>query len=87
MSVVAHWAITALPVAGAPTNESLSTPAEHSAAPVAARPVTMESTGRPPTTSVNASTMNRPTAGVCSLGLYTTQLPAASADTTAPPGV
>ncbi len=47
----------------------------------------MESTGRPPTTSVNASTMNRPTAGVSSLGLYTTQLPAASADTTAPPGV
>ena len=77
--MVAQAAITLRPVAAEPVKASLSTPAAHSAAPVAPKPVTSCSTGCSGTASANESTSQRPTAGVYSLGLNTTALPAASA--------
>ena len=76
---VAQAAITFLPVAPEPVNASLSTSARHSALPVSPSPVTTWNTGRPCTTSLNASASHVPTPGVYSLGLNTTGLPAASA--------
>ena len=77
--VSAQAAITLRPVAAEPVKASLSTPARHSAAPVSPKPVTSCSTGCSGTTAANDSTSQRPTAGVYSLGLNTTALPAASA--------
>src|SRR3954449_6841862 len=79
VSVSAQAAITFLPVAADPVNAILSTPARHSAAPVSPKPLTSCSTGCSGTTSANESTIHLPTAGVYSLGLKTTALPAASA--------
>ena len=66
-------------VAVDPVNAILSTPERHSAAPTSPRPCTACSTGCSGTTSANVSTSHCPTAGVYSLGLRTTALPAASA--------
>ena len=60
-------------------NAILFTPLRASAAPVSPKPVTSWSTGLSPTISVNDSTSKLPVAGVYSLALYTTALPAASA--------
>src|SRR5205085_10867032 len=79
VSVSAQAAITFLPVRAEPVKAILSTPARHSAAPVSPNPVTSCSTGCSGTTSAKASTSHLPTAGVYSLGLNTTVLPAASA--------
>ena len=78
VSVSAQAAITRLPVAVDPVNATLSTPDRHSAAPVSPRPVTTWSTGRP-TDSWKVRASHSPIAGVYSLGLKTTALPAASA--------
>src|SRR4051794_31984395 len=86
VSVSAQAAITFLPVRVEPVNASLSTPAVHSAAPVSPSPCTAWNTGSS-TTSANASTSHWPTAGVYSLGLKTTALPAASAYAMEPSGV
>jgi hypothetical protein len=83
----AQAAITLRPVAGDPVKASLSTPARHRALPVAPSPVTTCSTGCSGTTSAKASARKRPTAGVSSLGLNTTALPAASAEVIVPEGV
>ena len=79
VSVSAQAAITFLPVAVEPVNATLFTPARHSAAPTSPNPKTICRTGFSGTASANVSTMNLPTAGVYSLGLKTTALPAASA--------
>ena len=68
-----------LPVGVDPVNATLSTAERDKAAPVAPRPVTSWNTGWPGTASANASTSHFPMAGVYSLGLKTTALPAASA--------
>src|SRR3954447_8408711 len=79
VSVSAHAAMILRPVGAEPVNASLSTPALHSAAPVSPKPVTTWTTGCAGTTSLNASASHPPIAGVYSLGLKTTALPAASA--------
>src|SRR4051794_24111276 len=85
--VSAQAAITFLPVAVDPVKAILPTPARHSAAPVPPRPGTACSTGCSGTSSANVSTSHCPTAGVYSLGLNTTALPAASAPEIDPIGV
>src|SRR4051794_39649716 len=87
VSVSAHAAMILRPVGAEPVNASLSTPARHSAAPVSPNPVTTWKTGCSGTTSLNASASQTPTAGVYSLGLNTTALPAASAYAIEPIGV
>ena len=77
--LAAQAAITLRPVAAEPVKASLSTPDRHSALPVSPKPVISCRTGCSATTSANESTSQRPTAGVYSLGLKTTALPAASA--------
>jgi hypothetical protein len=72
-------AITVRPVAGDPVNATLSTPARHSAWPVVPSPVATWKTGGPATASAKVSARKQPTAGVSSLGLRTTALPAARA--------
>ena len=71
--------MTLRPVRAEPVKASLSTPAVHSALPVSPNPVTSCSTGCSGTTSAKASTSHLPMAGVYSLGLKTTALPAARA--------
>ena len=75
----AQACITCLPVAAEPVKAILSTPARHSASPVAPKPVTSCSTGCSGTTCANVSTSQAPVPGVYSLGLKTTALPAARA--------
>ena len=75
----AHAAITLRAVAVDPVKAILSTPLRASASPVAPAPVTSCSTGCSGTTSPNELTSQPPTAGVSSLGLNSTALPAASA--------
>ena len=87
VSVSAQAAITFLPVAVEPVNATLSTPDRVSAAPTSPRPNTIWKTGCSGTTSANRSTSHRPTAGVYSLGLNTTALPAARAYPIEPMGV
>src|SRR5690606_23413948 len=87
VSVSAQAAITCFAVVVEPVNESLSTPDRHSAAPVSPVPCTTWKTGGPDTTSAKVSASHWPTAGVCSLGLWTTALPAASAYAMDPSGV
>src|SRR5581483_1598854 len=77
--VSAHAAMILRPVGAEPVNASLSTPARQSAAPVSPNPVTTWNTGCSGTTVANASASQTPIAGVNSLGLNTTALPAASA--------
>jgi hypothetical protein len=80
VSVSAQAAITFRPVAAEPVKASLPTPARHSAAPVAPEPVTTwRTSGSSGTAARHASASQEPTAGVNSLGLNTTALPAASA--------
>ena len=79
--------MTFLAVAVEPVNAILSTPARHSAAPTSPSPCTIWNTGCSGTTSANVSTSHWPTAGVYSLGLNTTALPAASAYAIEPIGV
>src|SRR3954451_18899709 len=85
--VSAQAAMTFLPVAVEPVNATLPTPERHSAAPTSPSPCTACSTGCSGTTSANVSTSHCPTAGVYSLGLSTTALPAASAPEIDPIGV
>src|SRR3954466_3607623 len=87
VSVSAQAAMILRPVGADPVNASLSTPAGHRAAPVPPNPVTTWKTGCSGTTSANASASHTPTAGVYSLGLKTTALPAASAYAIEPIGV
>jgi hypothetical protein len=76
----AQAAITLRPVAGDPVKATtLSTPARHRAWPVLPSPVTTWNTGGSPTASAKVSARKQPTAGVSSLGLNTTALPAARA--------
>src|SRR5690606_28835074 len=75
----AHAAMTWPAVAVEPVNDTLSTPDRHSAAPTSPGPCTTENTGCSGTTSAKLSASHCPTAGVSSLGLCTTALPAASA--------
>src|SRR5687768_2579233 len=76
----AQAAMTLRPVAAEPVKATLSTPARQSAAPVGPKPVTSCMTSASSGLAVfHASTIQAPTAGVCSLGLKTTALPAASA--------
>ena len=77
--VCAQVAITRRAVAVAPVKAIFPTPARHSAAPVDPSPCTQVSSGCSATTSARVSASHCPTAGVCSLGLNTTVLPAASA--------
>ncbi len=77
--VGAQLAMTLRPVAADPVKAILSTPAWHSASPVAPSPVTSCSTGCSGTARANASTYQRAMAGVYSLGLNTTAFPAANA--------
>ena len=77
--VSAQAAMTSLPVLAEPVNAILSTPARHSAAPVGPKPVISWKTSWSGTTSAKVSTSHLPTAGVYSLGLKTTVLPAARA--------
>src|SRR5215469_2256325 len=87
VSVSAQAAMTFLPVTVEPVKASLSTPDRHSAAPTSPAPNTICSTGCSGTTSVNRSTYHLAIAGVYSLGLKTTALPAASAYPMEPTGV
>src|SRR5437763_13651732 len=87
VSVSAQAAMILRPVGADPVKASLSTPARQSAAPVSPKPVTTWNTGCSGTASRNASARKTPTAGVYSLGLNTTALPAASAYAIAPIGV
>ena len=75
----AQAAITLRAVALEPVNEILSTALRASASPVPPAPVTSCRTGCSGTTSANELTSQPPVAGVSSLGLNTTALPAASA--------
>src|SRR6266542_3423182 len=86
-SASASTIIASLPVLVEPVNASLSTPERHSAEPTSPVPCTTWSTGCSGTTSANTSTSHWPTAGVYSLGLKTTALPAASAYPIEPSGV
>src|SRR3954465_4493949 len=79
VSVSAQAAMILRPVGADPVNASLSTPDRQRAAPVSPNPVTTWNTGCSGTTSRNASASQTPIAGVNSLGLNTTALPAASA--------
>src|SRR6516164_990473 len=83
----AHASITLRAVRLDPVNAILSTPLRASASPVVPPPVISCSTGCSGTTSANELTSQPPTAGVSSLGLNSTALPAASAYTTEPIGV
>src|SRR3954447_26292676 len=67
VSVSAQAVMILRPVGADPVKASLSTPARHSAAPVAPKPVTTWNTGCSGTTSRNASASQTPTAGVSSL--------------------
>src|SRR3954462_15084143 len=87
VSVSAQAAMILRPVGADPVNASLSTPDRQSAAPVSPNPVTTWNTGCSGTTSRKASASQTPTAGVNSLGLNTTALPAASAWPIEPIGV
>src|SRR5881275_468001 len=87
VSVSAQAVMILRPVGAEPVNASLSTPARHSAAPVSPNPVTTWKTGCSGTASRNASARKTPMAGVYSLGLNTTALPAASAYAIDPIGV
>ncbi len=75
----AQAAMTFFAVAAEPVNAILLTALWASAWPVSPKPVTSCSTGCSGTTSPNELTSQPPTAGVNSLGLNTTALPAASA--------
>ncbi len=75
----AQAAITFLAVAADPVNAILLTALSASAWPVSPPPVTICSTGCSGMTSASELTSQPPTAGVSSLGLNTTVLPAASA--------
>src|SRR3974390_2869523 len=75
----AQAAITFRAVAADPVKAILSTPLSASASPVAPAPVMSCSTGGAGTISPNELTSQPPPAGVNSLGLNTTALPAASA--------
>ncbi len=79
ISLSAQACIAFVAVAAEPVKEILSTPARHSASPVAPNPVTSCSTGASGTTCANTSASQAPAPGVCSLGLNTTALPAARA--------
>ena len=87
VSVSAQAAMTFFAVAVEPVNASLSIPDRQSAAPTSPSPCTACSTGISGTISANVSTSHCPTAGVYSLGLSTTALPAASAPEIGPSGV
>src|SRR5205085_566382 len=87
VSVSAHAAMIFLPVFVDPVNASLSTPARVSAAPVSPVPKTVWKTGCSGTASAKRAASQLPTAGVYSLGLNTTALPAASAYPIEPSGV
>src|SRR5215469_16066853 len=83
----AQAAITLRAVAVDPVKAILSTPLRASASPVVPAPVMSCSTGCSGTTSLNELTSQPPTAGVSSLGLNSTALPAASAYAIEPTGV
>src|SRR5712692_8243063 len=83
----AQAAMTFFAVLVDPVNAILSTPLRARKLPVSPKPVTSCSTGCSGTTSANELTSQPPTAGVNSLGLYTTALPAASAYAIEPIGV
>src|SRR5690349_18339485 len=87
VSVCAHAAMIFLPVAVDPVNATLSTPAVVSAAPVEPGPKTTWKTGFSGTASAKRAANQAPTAGVYSLGLKTTALPAARAYPMDPSGV
>ena len=78
--VSAQAAMTFRPVGAEPVKASLPTPARHSAAPVEPSPVTTwKASAESGTAARQAAASHAPTAGVCSEGLKTTALPAASA--------
>ena len=79
--------MTFRPVAVEPVNASLSTVDLVSAAPVSPRPYTTWKTGCSGTASANRPASQCATAGVYSLGLNTTALPAARAYPMEPSGV
>src|ERR1035437_6612594 len=83
----AQAAMTFFAVAAEPVKAILLTALPASAWPVSAAPVISCSTGCSGTTSANELTSQPPTAGVSSLGLNTTALPAASAYAIDPIGV
>src|ERR1700733_5275534 len=83
----AQAAMTFLAVAAEPVKAILLTPLRARCSPVGPAPVMSCSTGCSGTTSANELTSQRPTAGVSSLGLNTTALPAASAYAIEPVGV
>ncbi len=83
----AHAAMTFFAVAAEPVKAILLTGLRARQSPVSPAPVTSWSTGCSGTTSANELTSQPPTAGVSSLGLNTTALPAASAYTIEPIGV
>ncbi len=83
----AHAAMTLRPVRADPVKASLSTPPRQSASPVAPRPVTTCTRGCSGIASAKRAASQLPTAGVYSLGLKTTALPAASAYPIDPIGV
>ena len=83
----AQAAITLRAVALDPVKAILSTPLRASASPVRPAPVMSCSTGFSGTIEPNELTSQPPTAGVSSLGLNSTALPAASAYAIEPTGV
>src|SRR3954464_10252511 len=88
VSVSAQAAITFRPVAAEPVKASLSTPDPHRAAPVGPKPVTTwNASAQSGTAARHAAASHTPIAGVNSLGLTTTALPAASAYAIEPIGV
>ena len=76
-----------LPVRVEPVKATLSTPERVRAAPVSPVPKTTWKTGCSGTASAKRAASQLPTAGVYSLGLNTTALPAASAYPIDPTGV
>src|SRR2546430_17594290 len=76
-----------LPVRVEPVKATLSTPERVRAAPVSPVPKTVWKTGCSGTASAKRAASQLPTAGVYSLGLNTTALPAASAYPIEPSGV
>src|SRR6266567_4182635 len=83
----AQAAITFLAVAEEPVNAILLTALRARKPPVSPNPVISCNTGESGTTSAKEFTSQLPTAGVNSLGLNTTALPAASAYVIEPIGV
>src|SRR5215207_1092894 len=88
VSVSAQADMTVRPVGAEPVNASLSTGTRHSAAPVAPKPVTTwKASAQSGTAARHEAASQAPIAGVCSEGLKTTALPAASEYAIEPIGV